>query len=53
MLQISGHHLAKNIVFSGDEVSVTPQFTGTDPQSFELNGVAYSPIKRVEAVYIQ
>lgn len=45
MLQISGHHLAENIVFKGDEVSVTPQFTGTEPQTFELDGVTYSPME--------
>ncbi|MCR8928869.1 DUF3500 domain-containing protein [Priestia megaterium] len=46
MLQISGHHLAENIVFNGkEEVSVTPQFTGTEPQTFELNGTTYSPIE--------
>lgn len=46
MLQISGHHLAENIVFNGkEEVSVTPQFTGTEPQTFELDGTTYSPIE--------
>lgn len=46
MLQISGHHLAENIVFNGkEEVSVTPQFTGTEPQTFQLDGTTYSPIE--------
>lgn len=45
MLQISGHHLAENIVFNGDEVSATPQFAGTEPQTFELNGTTYAPIE--------
>ncbi|MDT3762156.1 DUF3500 domain-containing protein [Priestia filamentosa] len=46
MLQISGHHLAENIVFDGkEEVSATPQFTGSEPQTFELDGTTYSPIE--------
>ncbi|MFS0562061.1 DUF3500 domain-containing protein [Terribacillus sp. 179-K 1B1 HS] len=45
MLQISGHHLAENIVFNGEEVSATPQFTGTEPRTFELNGTSYAPIE--------
>ncbi|PAD35493.1 DUF3500 domain-containing protein [Terribacillus saccharophilus] len=45
MLQISGHHLAENIVFNGEEVSATPQFTGTEPQTFELNGTTLAPIE--------
>jgi hypothetical protein len=45
MLQISGHHLAENIVFNGDQISATPQFIGTEPQTFELNGETYSPIE--------
>nr|WP_106782826.1 DUF3500 domain-containing protein [Lysinibacillus timonensis] len=52
MLQISGHHLAENIVYNGEYVSATPQFTGTEPQTFTLDGVTYSPIeKKRDAMY--
>ncbi len=52
MLQISGHHLAENLVFNGEEVSATPQFTGTEPQTFELDGTTYSPIEtRKDGMY--
>lgn len=45
MLQISGHHLAENLVFNGEKVSGTPQFTGTEPQTFELDGTTYSSVE--------
>ncbi|MCY8512836.1 DUF3500 domain-containing protein [Bacillus atrophaeus] len=44
MLQFSGHHLAENITFNGKMVSATPQFTGTEPQTFELGGITYEPL---------
>ncbi|QQK79076.1 DUF3500 domain-containing protein [Salicibibacter cibi] len=45
MLQFSGHHLAKNLVFNGKEAGATPQFTGVEPRAFTMwDNVTYRPI---------
>ncbi|MFC0332551.1 DUF3500 domain-containing protein [Paenibacillus sepulcri] len=37
MLQITGHHLAVNLVFNGKQTSATPMFVGVEPQSFKAD----------------
>lgn len=40
--RFGGHHLAINISVNGDRiVSLSPSFVGTEPASFELDGVEY------------
>ncbi|MBC2607501.1 DUF3500 domain-containing protein [Pelagicoccus albus] len=43
-LQLGGHHLAFNITYNGDYKSASPQFTGTEPNSFEIDSVTYRPL---------
>ncbi|WP_160112589.1 DUF3500 domain-containing protein [Salicibibacter kimchii] len=44
MVQFSGHHLAKNLVFNGEEAGATPQFTGVEPREFSLwDNMTYRP----------
>jgi len=45
MLQFGGHHLARNLTYNGDKVSQTPQFVGSEPVSFEVNGATVEPVK--------
>ncbi|SDJ24763.1 DUF3500 domain-containing protein [Natribacillus halophilus] len=53
MIQFSGHHLAENLVFNGEEASATPQFTGVEPTEFTLwDEQTYRPLdERVNGVY--
>ncbi|MBB6451133.1 hypothetical protein HNR44_003127 [Geomicrobium halophilum] len=53
MIQFSGHHLAENLVFNGEEKSATPQFTGTEPDSFTWwDNITYEPLKtRRSSIY--
>jgi hypothetical protein len=45
MLQFGGHHLARNLTYNGDRVSQTPQFVGTEPTSFVVNGETVEPLR--------
>jgi hypothetical protein len=45
MVQFGGHHLARLLTYNGDKVSETPQFVGSEPTSFELDGKNYEPVK--------
>lgn len=45
MVQFGGHHVARDLTYNGDKVSQTPQFVGTEPTSFDLNGTTYEPLK--------
>ncbi|WP_193224476.1 DUF3500 domain-containing protein [Bacillus sp. B1-b2] len=53
MLQITGHHLTENSSFhKGKLESVTPQFTGIEPDTFTRTGITYSPLKtRRDSMY--
>ena len=45
MIQFGGHHLARNLTYSGDKVSQTPQFVGSEPTTFQSGGSAIEPVK--------
>ena len=45
MLQFGGHHLARNLTYNGDRVSQTPQFVGTEPTSFVVDGATVEPVR--------
>jgi Protein of unknown function (DUF3500) len=45
MVQFGGHHLVRMLTYNGDKVSETPQFVGTEPTSFQLDGKTYEPLK--------
>jgi hypothetical protein len=44
MVQFGGHHLARNLTYNGDKVSQTPQFVGTEPTSFPVDGATVEPL---------
>ncbi|WP_099023499.1 DUF3500 domain-containing protein [Mycolicibacterium palauense] len=44
MVQFGGHHLARNLTYNGDDVSQTPQFVGSEPTSFDVDGVTVRPV---------
>lgn len=46
MVQFGGHHLARNYTYKGSTVSITPDFTGTEPKSFEADGATVEPLKQ-------
>jgi hypothetical protein len=43
-VQFGGHHLARNLTYDGDEVSQTPQFVGSEPTSFSMDGRTVAPV---------
>ncbi|MDI9903709.1 DUF3500 domain-containing protein [Rhodococcus sp. IEGM 1409] len=45
MVQFGGHHLARTLTYNGDNVSQTPQFVGSEPVTFETDGVTVEPVK--------
>lgn len=45
MVQFGGHHLARALTYNGDKVSQTPQFVGTEPTSFTVDGGTLEPLK--------
>ncbi|WP_433824566.1 DUF3500 domain-containing protein [Actinoplanes sp. CA-015351] len=45
MVQFGGHHLARNLTYNGDKVSQTPQFVGSEPISFVIDGATVEPVK--------
>ncbi|GAA2686977.1 DUF3500 domain-containing protein [Actinoplanes palleronii] len=45
MVQFGGHHLARNLTYNGDKVSQTPQFVGSEPTSFTVDGATVAPVK--------
>lgn len=44
MFQLSGHHIAYNIVYNGPEPSATPLFDGVEPVKFSYQGKDYEPL---------
>ena len=45
MVQFGGHHLARNLTYNGDKVSQTPQFVGSEPVSFQVDGATVEPVE--------
>jgi hypothetical protein len=45
MVQFGGHHLARTLTYNGDKVSQTPQFVGSEPTSFTVDGTTIEPVK--------
>jgi len=45
MVQFGGHHLARNYTYKGTSVSITPDFTGTEPKSFSISNTDVEPPK--------
>ena len=45
MVQFGGHHLARSLTYNGDKVSQTPQFVGSEPTSFTVDGQTVEPVK--------
>lgn len=44
-VQFGGHHLARNLTYNGDDVSQTPQFVGTEPTTFTVDGTTVQPLQ--------
>lgn len=49
-VQFGGHHLARNLTYTDDAVSMTPAFTGTEPVSFFVQGKRISPMADERAI---
>ncbi|BCY09864.1 DUF3500 domain-containing protein [Actinoplanes sp. L3-i22] len=45
MIQFGGHHLARNLTYNGTKVSQTPQFVGSEPTSFQVDGKTVAPVE--------
>ncbi len=48
-VQLSGHHLALNATFRGDEAAHTPSFWGVEPTTFAVDGEPRAPLERHRA----
>ena len=48
-LQFDGHHLAINLAFQGDGMSLSPTFIGTQPRGFKLNDKTIEPMAGKDA----
>lgn len=46
MIQFGGHHLGLNITLAGDQGTLAPSHTGSQPSSFELEGRIVRPLGR-------
>jgi hypothetical protein len=44
-IQFGGHHIARNYTYNGAKISVTPDFTGTEPTTFDVDGSTVEPLK--------
>lgn len=44
-VQIDGHHIAYNLTFVGEKVSLSPSFIGTQPHLFELKDEKITPME--------
>ena len=44
--QLDGHHVGVNYSMTGDQLTMSPSFIGTQPQSFELAGKTIRPLTR-------
>lgn len=44
-LQLDGHHLALNLAFDGERVSMAPTFLGAQPSAFEREGKPIVPLR--------
>ena len=44
-VQFGGHHLAYNLTYEGDDVSLSPTLTGVEPLEFESGGESYDPLE--------
>lgn len=45
-LQFDGHHLAINLAFHGDKMSMSPTFIGTQPRDFDLGDKSIEPMAK-------
>lgn len=43
-LQFDGHHLAINLAFQGDNMTMSPTFIGTQPRDFKMGGETIAPM---------
>ena len=48
-LQFDGHHLAINLAFHGDAMSLSPTFIGTQPRGFDIGGKTLEPMEKKDA----
>jgi uncharacterized protein (TIGR03437 family) len=46
MLQISGHHFDLNKMYNSKYTSGTPYFIGSDPRSYTVHNVTYTPLQK-------
>jgi len=46
MVQFGGHHLAINVIVSGQDSALTPTHTGAQPATYTLNGETIRPLGR-------
>ena len=45
-LQFDGHHIAINLAFHGERMSMSPTFIGTQPREFQLGGKKIVPMEK-------
>ncbi|MEM7309625.1 MAG: DUF3500 domain-containing protein [Planctomycetota bacterium] len=51
-LQLDGHHIAVNLTFDGEQVSMSPSFIGTQPARYERGDATIEPLRgEVEAAF--
>jgi len=51
-LQFGGHHYARMITYEDGSASITPSFTGVEPQTFDYDGGTAAPLAdEVEAIF--
>jgi hypothetical protein len=42
--QLDGHHLGLNVSLTGEKLTLSPSFIGSQPEAFKLAGVEYRPL---------
>lgn len=43
-VQLDGHHVGLNVALSGDQLTISPSFIGTQPADFDLGGEPIRPL---------
>lgn len=42
--QLDGHHVGVNVSLTGEKLTMSPSFIGTQPQTFEISGKKFRPL---------
>ena len=44
-VQLDGHHIGVNLSMNGSQLTISPSFIGTQPQTFQIGNVSIRPLK--------